>query len=100
MPKEITDYIFVDDPLNDKVYAIELTSGKYKTTRYKYRNIKFLEDADADSCILSFSYKVMYKPQNLYNIDTDHSIEFKNYIGDVLTDILSNQEYKIGSHGE
>ena len=38
MPKEISDYIFVDDPANDKVYALQLTSGEYANTRYKYGN--------------------------------------------------------------
>ena len=100
MPKEISDYIFVDDPANDKVYALQLTSGEYANTRYKYGNVKFVEDHERDTCKLSFAYKIIYKPNNLDNIDLDHDIQFKNHIGDVLTDILENQEYKIGSHGE
>lgn len=99
MPSEITDYIFVDDPSNDKVYAIKLTSGPYCNLIYKYGNIRLNEDTENDVCKLSFAYKIIYKPKNLDKIDLDVNTEFKDYIGDVLSDILSNQEFKIGNHG-
>ena len=100
MPSEITDYIFVDDPTNDKVYAIRLVSGKYANTVYKYANIKISEDTEKQTCTLSYAYRIMSTPQK-YNKETlDDDVDFKNYIGDILSDILENQEYKIGSHGE
>lgn len=100
MPSEITDYIFVDDPTNDKIYAIRLVSGPYAGTIYKYANIKISEDEKQQMCTLSYAYCIMSTP-NGYDKETLHADSvFKNYIGDVLSDILSNQEYKIGNHGE
>ena len=100
MPSEIIDYLFVDDPTNDKIYAVKLRSGTYSDVIYKYGNIRFEEDKDNDVCRLRYAYKIIYKPENLVNIDLDEDVDFKNYIGDVLNDILSNQEFKIGNHGE
>jgi hypothetical protein len=99
MPSEITDYIFVDDPSNDKVYAIKLTSGQYSNLIYKYGSIRLNEDENNGVCKLSFAYKIIYIPKNLDKIDLDTDDVFKNHIGDVLNDILSNQEFKIGNHG-
>jgi hypothetical protein len=100
MPSEITDYIFVDDPTNDKVYAIRLVSGPYVGTIYKYANIKISEDEKREMCTLSYAYCIM-STSSSYDKETLHAdVEFKNYIGDVLSDILENQEYKIGNHGE
>jgi hypothetical protein len=100
MPSEISDYIFVDDPTNNKVYAIRLVSGPYVDTIYKYANIKINEDTEKEMCTLSYAYNIM-STSSSYDKETLHSdADFKNYIGDVLSDILSNQEYKIGNHGE
>jgi len=100
MPKEITDYIFVDDPTSDHVYAVKLMSGQYKDTIYKYGKINLREDKKNDICRLCYAYKIIYKPDNFGNIDLDEDLVFKNYIGDVLNDILSNNEFKIGRDGE
>jgi hypothetical protein len=100
MPSEITDYIFVDDPTNDKVYAIRLVSGPYAGTIYKYANIKISEDTKKEVCTLSYAYNIMSTPNGCDKETLNRDVDFKNYIGDVLSDILSNQEYKIGNHGE
>jgi hypothetical protein len=100
MPSEISDYIFVDDPANDKVYAIRLVGGPYVDTIYKYANIKINEDAEKEMCTLSYAYNIMSTPTGCDKETLHSDADFKNYIGDVLSDILSNQEYKIGNHGE
>ena len=56
MPSEITDYIFVDDPTNDKVYAIRLVSGPYVGTIYKYANIKISGSGDVDMANIKTDY--------------------------------------------
>lgn len=100
MPSEKLDYIFVDDPTNDTVYAIRIISGPYVGTIYKYANIKINEDVKRDVCTLSYTYSIMTVP-SVYTAQILESDKcFKNYIGDILSDILSNQEYKIGKHGE
>ena len=100
MPSENNDYIFVDDPTNNQVSAVKLTGGRYSNVIYRYGNIRFNEDAVNDTCTLSYAYKIIYKPENLGTIDLDEDASFKNYIGDILNDILSNNEFKIGDNGE
>ena len=100
MPSEITDYIFVDDSTNDKVYAIRLVSGPYVDTVYKYAKIKLNEDSQKDVCTLSYAYNIISTTEKHSKESLHRDSVFKNYIGDVLSDILSNQEYKIGKHGE
>lgn len=100
MPSEISNYIFVDDPTNDKIYAIKIVSGSYIDVVYKYANIKISEDDKKQTCTLSYSYRIISTPE-AYDKQSLHADEdFKNHIGDILSDILENQEYKIGSHGE
>lgn len=100
MPSENTDYIFVDDPSNDKIYAIRIVSGEYADTVYKYANIKISEDTQKEECTLSYAYRIMSTSQKYDKETLDADVDFKNYIGDILSDILENQEYKIGNHGE
>jgi hypothetical protein len=99
MTKETIDYLFVDDPSNDTDYALKLISGQYSNLIYKYENIRLNEDEANNVCRLSFVYKIIYKPKKLDKIDLDTDDVFKNHIGDVLNDILSNQEFKMGNHG-
>jgi hypothetical protein len=99
MTKETIDYLFVDDPSNDTDYALKLISGPYSNLIYKYENIRLNEDEANNVCRLSFVYKIIYKPKKLDKIDLDTDDVFKNHIGDVLNDILSNQEFKMGNHG-
>ena len=100
MPSEITDYIFVDDSSNDKVYGIRLVSGPYVGTIYKYAKIKLNEDPQKDVCTLSYAYNIISTAETHCKESLHRDSVFKNYIGDVLSDILLNQEYKIGKHGE
>ena len=100
MPSENADYIFVDDASNEEIYAIRLVSGEYADTVYKYANIKISEDSKKQVCTLSYTYRIINTSQAHNKESLQDDSAFKNYIGDVLADILSNQEYKIGNHGE
>ena len=101
MPSEISDYIFIDDPTNQNVCGIQCTNQKYYGVRYKYGAISVAEDAENDRCTLHFDYKIIYKPECFDIIDLDNDTDFKNFVGDILCDILTNQEYEIGKkHGD
>jgi hypothetical protein len=100
MPSEISDYIFIDDPANQSVCGIQCTNAKYYGIRYKYGTISVDEDVKHDKCQLNFDYKIIYKPACFDIIDLNADTDFKNFAGDVLCDILTNQEYKIGKHGD
>ena len=81
------DYCFIY-PKNDKeTVHIKFLDGPYKDTTFKYGKVKF-EEKDEQMYLL-FAYDVLEsivsKPKKLEK-DTD----FKNYIGDLLVEIMSS----------
>jgi len=80
------DYCFIypkDDP--ESVH-IRLLTGKYENTVFKYGKVKF-EEKNEDVYLL-FAYDVLES-----TIDTpkklEKDIDFKNYLGDLLVQIMS-----------
>jgi hypothetical protein len=98
MPVENTDYVFVDDPMDPLTSAIKLCTGIFTDVVYKYGKIS-LNPSDG-FCNFGFVYHVLYNPKNLDKINLDSNSEFKNHIGDVLVDVLSQRQFKIGNHGK
>jgi hypothetical protein len=81
------DYCFIY-PKNDKTSVhIKFLEGPYKDTIFKYGKVKFKEEND--QVYLLFAYDVLEspikKPAKLEKDDT-----FKNYIGDLLVEIMSS----------
>jgi hypothetical protein len=87
------DYCFIY-PKNDKSSVhIKFLEGVYKDTIFKYGKVKFKEEND--QVYLLFAYDVLEssvkKPAKLEKDDT-----FKNYIGDLLVEIMSsNMEQEV-----
>lgn len=70
-----------DDP--EHVH-IELLTGPYVDVVFKYDKVKFVEENE--EMYLQFSYSVIqYK--NFKDLESD--INFKNYIGELLAEIMS-----------
>ena len=81
------DYCFIY-PKNDKTSVhIKFLEGPYKDTIFKYGKVKFKEENE--QVYLLFAYDVLEspikKPAKLEKDDT-----FKNYIGDLLVEIMSS----------
>ena len=80
-------YKFVQKPGQDFA-CIQLLIGEYKDVVYKHNNIKFAPKPNAnDEIPLKFDYDVKVNPNN---IDTT-SVDFRNYIGDILIEVVEKQ---------
>ena len=87
------DYCFIY-PKDDKSSVhIKFLDGPYKDTIFKYGKVKFKEENE--QVYLLFAYDVLEstvkKPSKLEKDD-----DFKNYIGDLLVEIMSsNMEQEV-----
>jgi hypothetical protein len=81
------DYCFIYPKEDKESVHIKLLDGPYKDTTYKYGKVKF-EEKDGLMYLL-FVYDVLesvvVKPRKL-----EKDGDFKNYIGDLLVEIMSS----------
>lgn len=81
------DYCYIYPKDDDSAVHIRLLEGEYKDTIFKYGKVKFEEKNDLVH--LLFGYDVLEskvsKPKKLEKDD-----KFKNYIGDLLVEIMSS----------
>ena len=69
--------------------CIKLTEGKYKDVVYHYGKVGFAKDENKDGTLpMKFDYTIKQNPNNL---DLNENVDFLNYIGDILIDILEQQ---------
>ena len=90
------DYLLVEDDLHPDQFLIQLTSSRYAGVVYRYGKVSIIEEKN--QARLKFVYDIKSVPDSL--MDRAHTLKddpiFTNYIGDVLTHILSNNDCKIG----
>ena len=80
-------YIFAQKDGED-FSCIKLAEGKYKDIIYKYDKVKFASEANTNGEIpLKFTYDIFLNPNKVEVKDT----EFKNYIGDILLELVEDQ---------
>jgi hypothetical protein len=81
------DYCFIYPKEDGTSVHIKFLEGPYTDTIFKYGKVKFKEEND--QVHLLFAYDVLQstvmKPSKLEKDD-----EFKNYIGDLLCDLMSS----------
>jgi hypothetical protein len=81
------DYCFIYPKDTKESVHIKFLTGNYKDTIYKYGKVKFKEEDE--QVYLLFAYDVIespvMKPKKL-----EKDIDFKNYIGDLLVQLMSN----------
>jgi hypothetical protein len=69
--------------------CIKLTEGKYKDVVYHYGKVGFAKDENKDGTLpMKFDYTIKQNPNNL---DLNENVDFLNYIGDILIEILEQQ---------
>ena len=80
-------YIFAQRQ-GDDFSCIKLLEGQYEGIIYKYNQVKFSTTENADGQIpLKFTYDIMANP----NDEDIKSIDFRNYIGDILVEVMEEQ---------
>jgi hypothetical protein len=84
--KEGVDYNYVIPENEETTVGIKLLSGKYIDTVYQYGKVKF-EEEPGGAIYLQFVYNVLETPLEKESLNTD--MNFKNHIGDILVNIMS-----------
>ena len=73
----------------DDFSCIKLKEGKYKGVIYHYGKCGFAKDENKDGTLpMKFDYTIKQNPNNL---DLNENVDFLNYIGDILIEILETQ---------
>jgi hypothetical protein len=85
--REGIDYCFIYPKEDAAAVHIRFLDGPYKDTVYKYGKVKFEEKNE--QVYLLFGYDVLESPVDKpKKLEKDES--FKNYIGDLLVEIMSS----------
>jgi len=83
--REAVDYEYVIDEKDKNSVHIKLLTGEYKDTLFKYGKVGVKEEDD--KAYLQFNFDVIQSPiKNL-----EKKLEFRNYIGDLLSIIITKQ---------
>lgn len=88
---------------NSNFYGVKFLEGKYKDVVVVYGTVSLRESEDKEYAKLSFTFNVQDPAE--HDADTlSNSEEFKNYLGDMLQDImvesLTEKGAQIGSKGK
>ena len=83
--RETVDYEYVVDEKDKTSVHIKLLTGDYKDTVFKYGKVGVKEEGD--KAYLQFNFDVIYSPIR----KLDKKLEFRNYIGDLLSTIITKQ---------
>lgn len=94
--KEGKDYLLVEDDLHPDQFLIQLTGSQYAGIIYRYGNVSIVEEKN--QARLKFIYQIESVPDsiNLSQAALEKNTAFKNHIGEILAEILSNNNCKIG----
>lgn len=89
--KEEVDYTYIIPSNEGTTVHLKLLTGPYVDTVYQYGKVKFDEEKNGD-IYLRFVYNVVESP--LEKAELEGSLDFKNYIGDILVNIMSQDANK------
>lgn len=95
--KERVDYVLVEKP-SSEFYSIKLLTGNWTGVIYTYGTVSIKEDKENDVAVLEFQFKIDECPEAIDSDSLMANEPFKNYIGDILSSILEQNEYKIGKN--
>lgn len=81
------DYCFIYPKDDSTAVNIKFLQGPYEDTIFKYGKVKIKEENE--QMYLLFAYDVIESPvENPRKLEKDEN--FKNYIGDLLVELMSN----------
>ena len=83
---------FVERP-DSELYSIKVKIGAYKNVIYTYGKVNIAEDDENDQLKVSFDYRIEEVPKKLNKKKLEKSEEFKNYIGNILTNLIEEKQY-------
>jgi hypothetical protein len=90
------EYVFVEKE-DSELYSLKVVQGPYNNVIYTYGSVTIEEDVENDLARLKFNYHIEEAPAPYSIKELEESIEFRDYIGDILTEILEDQTAQIGN---
>jgi len=90
-----SDYKFVESNLSD-LYGIKLVGGEWDDVVITYGKVTIKENKESGLATLAFSYHVE-DPNTFQPDQLEQSVDFKNYLGDVLSHIINSKDDLEGS---
>ena len=82
--------VFVEKASQD-LYALKVLEGPYTDVIYTYGKVRLYEDDAKTKLTLQFDFKVDDVPKHLDKKELGKSEEFRNFIGDVLSQLLDEK---------
>jgi hypothetical protein len=81
---------FVERP-SSELYSLKVIQGPYLGVIYTYGKVTLHEDEANDELKVKFDYKIDEVPENLNQKKLENSKDFRNFMGDILTQLLEEQ---------
>jgi hypothetical protein len=91
MPIEDIDYVLMTSPNVPGVTIIKLLTGEFAGALYSYEYVRVSEEASIGAAKLSFNYTLYTR------LDVSNNPKFHHYAGDLLAELLSSEDAKIGN---
>lgn len=85
-----TDYSVVAKADSD-FYSIKIKTGNYSGVIFTFGKVQIKEDTDFDCARLAFDFKIEECPKNLSEKKLNKSREFKEYLAQILINLLNDQ---------
>jgi len=90
------EYTFVEK-VDSELYSIKILEGLYANIIYTYGKVTIEEDVENDLARILFDFVIERAVDPYTAEELESSDEFRNYIGNILTEILNNQDAQIGN---
>lgn len=81
---------FVEKP-SSELYSLKVVQGPYLGVIYTYGKVTLHEDETNVQLNVKFDFKLDEVPENLNKEELENSEDFKNFMGDILTQLLEEQ---------
>jgi hypothetical protein len=92
------EYTFVEREDSEQ-YSLKLLQAPYNNVIYTYGAVTIEEDLNNDLARIKFKYNIEKVPPPYTKEELENSDDFRNYIGNILSEILEDQSAQIGNAG-
>jgi len=82
---------FVEKP-SSEVYSLKVVQGPYLGVIYTYGKVSLHEDEANCELKIEFKFKLEEVPDNLNEEELKKSTDFKNFMGDILSQLLEDND--------
>ena len=100
MKKSMDNKFVYVEKKDSELYSLKIVQSPYNNVIYTYGAVTIEEDVEKDLARLKFNYHIEEAPAPYSKQELEESDEFRNYIGDILAEILEDQTAQIGNAGD